>query len=219
MIKRNVKLSTALVLLIVGAASFYACQKETSTVDDILNNLTKEAEFVSRIHEKLCVHVDVFRDENNNVHIMTKETDNTPEVRMNIIIPNTLNVNYQTAKNGDEEVFIELPDDAIHWLVPLDGNEPIKIEPDASDAKQSIGGGLTGSCSCTQGKPNCWVDLTCPAPVTHTDAYGTYLSCPAPTGCCQNCNLKASNAKNTLSMGSSYIVQSNTITINGIVYE
>jgi hypothetical protein len=216
--KINLKLFTALlaVVLVAGASIFYACKKEKDNNSD--KNLTKEAEFIARIHEKLCVQVDVFRDEHNNVHIMTKETDNAPEVRTGIIIPNTMNIKPQNAKNKEEDVGIEIPNDAIHWVVPLDGNDPEKV-PSGGGSTQ-----LKGTCNCTEGS-GCWdKPLSCPPPKTKTDQYGTWLYCPSPSAtlsCCNICELKlvSVGAANYVAMGSILIVQSNTITVNGITYE
>ena len=210
---KKIKLITAIlaVVLVASGIIFYACKKEKDNNSD--KNLKKEAEFVARIHEKLCVQVDVFRDGHDNVHIMTKETDNDPEVKTGIIIPNAINIQPQNAKNEEEEVIVEIPDDAIYWVVPLDGNEPENFK---------TGGTLTGSCTCQQGRPNCFnMGLSCPSPVERKDKYGTYLHCPSPNAsnsCCQTCVIQNSTPKSVI-MGSTYIVQSNTITVNGITYE
>jgi hypothetical protein len=204
--KINFKLLTALlaVVLVAGVGIFYACKKE--------ENLKKEAEFVAKINKETCVHVTIYRDKENNAHFVTKKTANDPNVPTGIIIPNEINTTPLNAKNGEEEIIIELSDDAIHWLVPLDGNEPEK----ASD-KPKV------SCSCKEGKPNCFENLHCHAQ-ERQDKYGKYVVCVPSVGCCKTCESKLSVAGSTstgytLIMGSIYIVQSNTITVNGITYE
>lgn len=205
--KINQKILIALlaVVLVAGASIFYACKKEKGNNSD--KNLNKETEFVARIHEKLCVQVDVFRDEHNNVHIMTKETDNDPKVTMGIIIPNAINIKHQNAKNGEENAIIEIPDDAIHWFVSLDGNEPVKVPS----------GGIKIYCTCTEGKPNCFeTGLTCPPPVISGSGFNTVISCPHSQSCCKTCTQKTGN---TVVVGSTYLVRSDAITVNGITYE
>ncbi|MCL2435598.1 MAG: hypothetical protein FWD09_05615 [Lentimicrobiaceae bacterium] len=220
--KLNVKLFTALlaVALVASASIFYACKKENDNNSD--KSLKKEAEFVARIHENLCVQVDVFRDEHNNVHIMTKETDNDPEIITGMIIPNAINIKPQNAKNEEEEVFIEIPNDAIHWLVLLDGNEPEKVPTGGTGPYMKV------FCGCSKGKPNCFhTGLNCKKPVESGSGFNYRIYCPAPDAysCCQTCVLKYSISAETggsgtsMAMGSIYIVQSNTITINGITYE
>jgi hypothetical protein len=216
MTKFNIKSVTAIlaVVLVAGGIIFYACKKEKDNNSE--KNLKKEAEFVARIHEKLCVQVDVFRDEHHNVHIMTTETDNDPKVRTGMIIPNVINIKPQNAKNEEEEVIIEIPNDAIHWFVQLDGNEPQKVPPGGSPF-------MTAFCGCEKGKPNCFhVGLYCDPPQKKKDQYGTWLYCPTPPeSCCQTCILKygVGAAANSVAMGSIYIVQSDIITVNGITYE
>ena len=212
------------VVLVAGVTIFYACTKENDVVNDAVNNLKKEAQFVAKIHEKMCVQVDVFRDEENNVHITTQKVATDPTIPIGIIVPDALKIEPQQAKN-DDGIMIEIPNDAIYWLVPLDGNEPVKFEPVVSDAKVS-NGDLKASCTCTQGKTNCLhLGLTCPPPMTYSDKYGTWYTCPAPNGnvsCCQTCVLKYSvglSSASSLIMTSSYIVQSNSITVNGLFYQ
>jgi len=207
MTKLNLKLLIAIlaVALVAGAGIFYACNKEPE------KNLKKEAEFVAKINKETCVQVTIYRDAKNNAHFVTKKTANDSNIPIGIILPDELNIKPQNTKNG-EGVIIEIPDDAIYWFVPLDGNEPEKVPP----------GHQTVTCTCTLGKPNCFENLNCKAKEVK-DKYGTYILC-ITEGCCKSCGYLNSISCSTstsysLRMGSSYIVQSNTVTVNGITYE
>jgi len=207
------------VIFVAGVGIFYACKKDVSAKE-----LTKEAKFVAKINKETCVLVTIYRDEKNNAHFVTKNTANDPNLPMGIIISNALKINSQKTRNGEEEDFIELSNDAIYWVVPLDGNEPEKIDPDLVES-----GGAFGrvSCTCAQGKTGCYnTGLSCPAPVKMQTSVGVFYRCPSPgsDSCCKTCNLTtligAGGSTPLFSViGSSYIVQSNTITVNGITYE
>ena len=147
--KRNIKLFTAIfaVLLVAGASIFYACEKDNN-VSNIDNNLTKEVSFVAKNYGETCVQVDVLRDENGNAHFVIKDVANDPEVAVSCIIPEALNIPTQKTKNG-EGVVSEIPNDAIYWLVPLDGHDPIKFEP-TKDAKTASTGTVERKCHCTE---------------------------------------------------------------------
>jgi hypothetical protein len=163
--KLNLKLSAALltvVLLATAAYIFYACKKDGNSNSD--KNLKKETEFVAKIHEKMCVQVNVFRDENDNVHITTKEVGIDPTKSIAVIVPEALSMESQLSKN-DESIVIEIPNDAVYWLVPLDGNEPVKFEP-VNDTKSASGssGSITVYCVCTQDRQDCTSGSKCQPP-------------------------------------------------------
>ena len=223
---KKIKLIAVLlaVVLAAGMGIFSACTKDNQ---NMVNNLTKETGFVARINKSMCVQVDISRDKNNNVHIITERVADDPELPTMAIIAETLKLAPQQSKDN-ECIEIEIPNDAIYWLVPLDGNEPIKFEPVVSDAKSGFGAVVTYSCTCTEGKPNCLYNIYCPAPVKKESPYGSYLVClPGSESCCKTCNLitsvplgggPASIAESFIT-GSSYIVKSDTIVVNGVTYE
>jgi len=224
--KLSLKLATALlaVVLVASVSIFYACEKKEKD-NNSEGNLKKEAEFVAKIHEEMWVQVNVYRDENNNAHITTKEVAADPEIPIGIIIPEALNIEPSQAKNDDGDIMIEIPNDAIYWVVPLDGNEPIKFEP-VNGAKDKPGGNLKVSCKCTKIKNDCTGESSCGAP--YISPNGKLVSClDALQGCCQICAISTSASGGSIGggsyssviPGSSYLVQSNTITINGTTYE
>jgi len=220
--KINLKLLTAIlaVTLIAGVSIFYACKKGEDNNSE--TKLKKETEFVARINKETCVQVIVYRDEKHNVHLTTTKVSNDLDIPIGVILSETLNTEPQNAKDDEESIVIEIPNDAIYWLVPLDGNEPIKFEPINNGAKDVPGGSVKVSCTCSQGKPNCFnTGLNCPMPEKRQDKYGIYYHCPSPdanTSCCQTCIIKSLYGSAVV-MGSSYIVQSDNVTINGIIYE
>ena len=216
---KNLKLFAAAlaVVLIAGVCIFYACTKDKN----ILTNLTPEAEFAAKIHKDMCVQVNVYRDKNNDVHITTTQIETDPEMSCGFIIPKTLNIEPQQTKE-DDGIVIEIPDDAIYWLVPLDGNEPIKFEL-VKGAKVGANT-VTAKCTCCLRRQNCTGALTCRDPRVRQGPNGTIIiDClPTASGCCADCNvvLKAgADSKGGFLLGSSYLVQSNSITMNGITYQ
>jgi len=115
--KRNIKLfATLLAIAIVVAAAgiFYACTKD----NNVVNNLTKEAEFIARIFDGTCVQVDVFRDENGNAQFVTKNVDKDAKATTGFLISDALHIEPLQTKDNAETVF-EIPNDAIYWLVPF----------------------------------------------------------------------------------------------------
>ena len=215
--KKNLKLFTALVavVLVAGASIFYACEKENQE-GAIDNNLKKEASFVAKNYDDMCVQVDIFRDEDGNAHFAIKDVASDPEVAVRCIIPETLNIPTRKTKNG-ESVVSEIPNDAIYWLVPLDGHDPIKFVP-SKDAKAAASSYVYYNCECDEayGYPansHCEVEKE----------LGKAVRCKNKTGGkCIKCRMitkGTSSYSDFILVGSSYLVQSNTITIGQYMYE
>jgi hypothetical protein len=217
---RNLKLFTTLsvvALMVTGVCIFYACKKDGKE-NNSDKKLKKEAEFVAKNYEETCVQVEVFRDENDNAHFVTKMVANDPNEPISIIVSDALNLAYQQTK-AEGELVIEIPNDAIYWLVPFDGYEPFKFAPiDDNGAKNSVGGGSSGtvsySCICWEGSLR---DRDCKV---KTDDKGKKY-CQPEGGClkCQPSNPAKTASDTTYFPGSTYLIKSNSITLNGITYE
>ncbi|MCL2312062.1 MAG: hypothetical protein FWC41_06185 [Firmicutes bacterium] len=215
--KLNIKLLTALlaVAIVAGVCIFYACKKEET--------LTKETEFVAKNYDGSCVQVNVLRDKNNNAHFITKSIKEDPKITLGLIISSTLKLEPRKAKN-EEELVINIPNDAIYWFVPLDGTLPIKFEPIKNGAKADQGsssGSSSITCTCMEWLVNCTGGERCEKRY-YSD--GKWRCAPASNSCCTHCqtNIVArvySDSSEHILVGSVYLIQSDTITIDGITYE
>ena len=218
--KRNIKLFTAIlaVLLVAGATIFYACDKDNS-VSNIDNNLTKEASFVAKNYDDMCVQVTIYRDEDGNAHFATKDIANDPEVAVRCIVPDVLNIVSQKRKS-DGKLVMEIPTNGTYWLVPLDGHEPVKFEP-AKDAKLLSTGTITYYCTCNEGNGGV-KDSDCK--VEKTQSKVECVVKPEATICTKchlhtTCSVMSGSLSTVTLVGSSYLVQSNFISVNGLRYE
>ena len=206
------------VVLVAGVSIFYACTKENNVVNDAVKNLKKEAEFVARNLDGTCAQVTVFRDENDNARFVTKQVANDPEAIVSFMISDAMKLEPQQSKNDDELVFM-IPNDAIYWLVPIEGYEPVKFEP-VKDTKTVYGPSSTSiSCSCWE-CTGCAVLNDSHCEKKQTDKGWTCE--PKAGGNCVDCRTRviSTNATATavVMVGSFYLVQSNSITLNGITY-
>jgi hypothetical protein len=221
------------VILIASAVVFYSCEKEEKDTNSE-KNLQTETEFVAKIDREMCVNVQVFRDENGNVQIATQNTTNVPELAMGVIVPKTVKVtSLPTKDNSGTE--IEIPNDAIYWLVPLDGNEPVKFEP---NEEKAVGRNIIAiDCICKECQNlaeaglQAKYDYQC-TPVAHDTQGGIVITCDKTSTDlgCKTCTIKQiiiakdndtpkSDENLIYLIGSCYLVNSNSITINGITYE
>jgi hypothetical protein len=213
--KRNLKLFTAIiaVALVAGGIIFYACKKE--------ENLTKEASFVAKNYDGSCVQVDIFRDEHNNARFVTKNVDKDTNLSVFFIVSDALDIAPYRTKDDASYVFCT-PNDAIYWLVPLDGNEPIKFESLTEGAKVPQGNCASVTCTgCDEWTTNCSGNQKCNKVHYSTGKCGCEPatgSCCTRWGCQYQVKVETSEGIVTL-VGSTYLIQSNTITINGITYE
>jgi hypothetical protein len=213
--KVNFKLFTALlaVLLVAGGIVFYACNK-----DD--NNAKKETAFVAKNYGGACVQVTIFRDKNNNAQFVIKNVPTDTDAVQAFRVSATLNIEPLKTKDDGALVY-EIPNDAIYWLVPLDDNEPVKFEP-VNGAKTQGGGSSSVMLTC-----NCW---EWPSDASNKDTKceskkqpdGSEKCVPATGSRCSWCPTFINANKGsteTILAGSAYLIQSNTVTINGITYE
>jgi len=215
---KKIKFLTALlaVAIIAGVGIFYACKKEKDNNSEI--KLKKETEFVAKNYDGSCVQVNVLRDKNNNAQFLIKNVTADSEITLGLLLSNALGLEARHAKN-DEELVIDIPNDAIYWLVPLDGNKPIKFEPVINGA---TGGGSTSiRCSCEEWLVDCNKGNICEKRY-YSD--GKWRCAPSSSSCCTDCRTHTvarvySNSSEFILVGSSYLIQSNTITIDGVTYE
>ena len=219
MTKRNIKLFSVLltVILVTSMSIFYACKKDEKDSDSEKKS-TKEADFIAKNHDETCVHVGVFRDENNNAQFFIKEVANDPTIKIGLIIPDALNIKLQQTRDAVSLVY-EIPNDGIYWLVPFDGNKPVKFEPiKGNGEKNVVGGGNYAKISC-----DCWewiVDGTpysCKLKGTDCESGGSCTWCRKFT----SAMIVSLNGDSTTTVfaGSTYIVKSESIEINGTIYE
>jgi hypothetical protein len=218
---KKIKLYTVLltVALIAGVTMFYACKKEENNNSE--KKLTKEASFVAKNYDETCVQVDVFRDENNNVQFVTKNVANDPKIAIGIKVSDVLNLEPLQTKD-DEGLVIGIPNDAIYWLVPFDGSEPVKFEP-IDNAKTDLGNSGTTKlkCDCWESSCNNFTSRDCEV---KTDKDGKQYCAPKANSCCYWC-VATTTAKNfsseieTVFVGTTYLVKSEIIEINGKIYE
>jgi len=210
--KLNLKLFTALlaVALVASMSIFYACEKEEK--DNNSKNSKVEAKFVAKNYDGSCVQVTVFRDGNGNAQFVIEDVAADLEIAIGFTICATLDLEPRQAKNGESFV-TEIPNDAIYWVVPLDGNEPLKIEPIITKAAVGIGIAATSTLKC-----DCY----------EWDGGGTGKCKPENGVCkrldrCTRCraynSVHFSTGEETTFVGSTYLVKSDVITINGILYE
>ena len=212
--------------LVAGVAIFYACTKDKEeTVNNIADNLKKEGQFVVKNYDGSCVQVDVFRDEDNNAQFVTKEVPSDPNVGIVSIIPISLSLKLksQQSKDGGGVVY-EIPNDAIYWLVPLDGNKPVKFEP-SKDAKTSNVSTYSDLCRCDWCEDCASLsdyDKSCETQVpVNGDPNHLTRGCKTEAGKCKKCAKKCTATTataTTVFVGSCYLVQSTTVTINSITY-
>jgi len=227
--KPNLKLLTVLfaVALIAGVTIFYACNKDEKDNNSV-KKLTQETEFVAKNYGDACVQVNIFRDENNNAQFVIKDLDHVSEVLTGIRISKMLNIESRKTKNAEEFV-IDIPNDAIYWLVPLDGNMPVKFEPINNIENAEVGGFVKVKCECSLKRPNCLGESVCRPPQYYKDKDGNLIVNCVPDialagNCCLTCkavieaDVTVSNTT-LIIVGSAYLIQSDTITINGITYE
>jgi len=203
---KKIKFFTALlaVALVACVTIFYACKKD----NEIVNNLNEETGFIAKNYDGTCVQVYVFRDENNNVKFVTKDVATDPNVGIRFIISDLLNIQPQQTRDTESEVY-EIPNDAIYWLVPFDGNEPVKFEP-IGNTKQGVGGSVTLKCDCYEsinGSFKC------------SPQQGICVKGNGCTLCRSYSSVSLCNSSEIIFLGTTYLVQSDSITIDGVTYE
>jgi len=215
--KRNLKLVTALlaVALIASVSIFYACTKEEKD-NNSDKSPKKEAEFVARNYDETCVKVEVFRDENNNAQFVITDVANDPKA-VGFKVSDMLNIK-SMQKNDDEILVIEIPGDAIYWLVPLDGNEPVKFEPLNNAKNIGSSGSVTVKCDCSE-----WVMNSQSNKCEKEYTQNGYICKPIKNGSCLKCNVVkcvvVGGSSEFTIVGGTYLIQSDIITIDGITYE
>ncbi len=214
--KENLKLFTALfilvVTLIVGGSIFYACNKEEKN-DSSEKALTKETEFVAKNYDGTCVQVNVYRDKNNNAQLVTKDVANDTNAAVSLRLSKAVKIDSPQQKD-EGTLVIEIPNDAIYWLVPLDGHDPFKFEP-VNNAKTGSGGSVKIHCTCEEG--TVLLNSLCKPELTPSG-----WQCLSRDSRCTKCRTHTSGVTSiseTTFVGSTYLVKSDSIVINGITYE
>lgn len=216
--KNNIKLITALLIvsLISLACIFYACNKE-QIIKNSDETLKKETSFIVTNKDDALIQVDVFKDKNNNFHFMTKNALAVKDDGFSIIVSEDINFKPLQSKNGDT-IVINIPDDAIYWVVLFGNEPPMKFEPLNNNKASS--GTVTVYCTCREGTT--LKDSDCELRTLTT---GVKECQPKSSACCcTSCNTiratyRSSTNSTTIIEGDLYLVKSNTITINGITYE
>jgi hypothetical protein len=218
---RNLKLFTTLsvvALIVTGVCIFYACKKDEKE-NNSDKKLKKEAEFIAKNYEETCMQVEVFRDENGNAHFVSKMVANDPNEPISLMVSDRLNLAFQQTKE-EGEFAIEIPNDAIYWLVPFDGYEPFKFAPIDNGTKNSVGGGSSGTvqidCVCMQGYD--LRDRDCKIETNKTTGKSVCVAKGNCTECNTICMVRTASGT-TYFTGSTYLIKSNSITLNGITYE
>ncbi|PKP20766.1 MAG: hypothetical protein CVU04_03180 [Bacteroidetes bacterium HGW-Bacteroidetes-20] len=214
--KINIKLVSVIIVisLFTVITFFYACNKDQN--NNITSNPKAEIEFFAKKQDGTCLKVEVYRDKKNNAQISTKVDENKENIDFGLYIPESLNIKPEQSKDNDSLVII-IPSDAIYWLVPIDNQTPIKFDPINSTKVSSGSGTVRPQCECWEGttlNDNCcearWTDL------------GYICSKKNDTCGCTNCRIKVTARSGTIEttiFGSCYLIKSNTITVNGVIYE
>ena len=213
--KINIKLVSAIILisLFTVITFFYACNKTEN--NDITSNQENKTDFFAKNLDGTCLKVEIYRDKKNNAQIVTKVVENKANIDLGLYIPKNLNIKPEQSKDNDSLVII-IPSDAIYWLVPIDNQTPIKFDPINSTKVSSGSGTVRPQCECWEGttlNDNCcegrWTNLG--------------YRCLIKDGCgCTNCRIKVTARSGTIEttiFGSCYLIKSNTITVNGVIYE
>lgn len=97
---------------------------------------------------------------------------------------------------------------------------PVKFEP-VNNTKAQVGGPtITVTCICNMTVPNCSGDKKCEPPYTKTDKNRvmTIYCVPELTSCCAACEAKVGSSTGAIIPGSSYLVRSESVTVNDITY-
>ncbi len=118
----------------------------------------------------------------------------------------------------DGKYTLEIPSDGVYWLVPLDGNKPVKFEP-VNDEKARPGdsGRVDVICTCWEWLSEC-DSKKCKEEINPKDGK---KECQ-PKDCCKNCKASTGAITGSVEMtflGSTYLIKSNTITVNEITYK
>ena len=210
--------------LVAGVTIFYACTKDKNNIAD---NLKKETGFVARINKNMCVQVDVFRDEDNNVCIVTKDVANETKLKKNLVMAQDVKLKPAQSKDDGGIVF-EIPNDAIYWLVPLDGSEPIKFEPvKDTKATSSISGSLEVKCKCIYIKGGCTGSIKCKRPYwREIPGANPAVVCDPEGECCDDCDVEivgpplttTTTITQAFTATSCFLVQSPVVTVNSVLY-
>lgn len=204
-----------MVAIIAGASIFYACNKDQNG-DNLENKLKQEDEFIAMKNDGTLMQIDVFRDKNSNAHFVTKNVTNKKDDGLCLIISEELILKPRLTKNEDT-IVIDIPNDAVYWLVPIANQEPIKFAP-TNNAKESGSGTITIYCTCSEG-------TTLSNSCCYLDGFGSAIKECKPKnstcGCdiCRTNRVVFRNNTYTLIEEDSYLVKSNSVTVNGITYE
>lgn len=217
--KNNIKLITAILIvaLISLASIFYACNKD-QIINNSEENLKKETGFIATNKDGALIQVDVFKDKNNNFHFMTKNALAIKDDGFSVIVSNDIDFKPLQFKNGDT-IVVNIPDDGIYWLVLFGNEAPLKFEP-VNNGKESSGSSGTVRIYCTCYEGTSLSNSCCEVHLLNT---GVKACQPKNTTCgctiCQTNQTVTKGTTTTIIDGTSYLVKSNTITINGIIYE
>ena len=151
---------------------------------------------------------------------MTKETDNYPNIELCFRVSDVLNIEPLQPKNEDDFIIV-IPNDAIYWLIPLDGHDPVKFKPIENSKASGSGGSVTVTCDCWESTCNKFGSGPCEKRYYSDNT----IKCAPKTGeCCTWCKTITTatterDATPIIIVGSSYLIQSDIITIDGITYE
>lgn len=215
--KINIKIISIIVIAVLTAVGsiFYACTKEQKS-NPFDRTLKKELDFHAKITDGTCLNVIVYRDKDNNVQINTKKISPKSNIDLGLFIPVELNIKPEQTKDDDSVVII-IPSDAIYWLVPLDNQTPIKFDPINSTKESSGSGYVRPECECFEGTT---LSNSCCELRWIGDGY--MCSKKNETCGCTRCRIKVTARSGTIEttiFGSCYLIKSNTITLNGVIYE
>lgn len=214
--KINIKLVSAIIVISVLTVItfFYACNKTEN--NDITSNQENKTDFFAKNLDGTCLKVEIYRDKKNNAQIVTKVVENKANIDLGLYIPKNLNIKPEQSKDNDSVVII-IPSDAIYWLVPLDNQTPIKFDPINSTKESSGSGYVRPECECFEGTS--LSNSCCEAKMTDKG----YMCFKKNDTCgCTTCKIKVTARSGTIEttiFGSCYLIKSNSITVNGVIYE
>lgn len=219
--KINIKLVSAIIVISVLTVLtfFYACNKAEN--NDITSTHENIPDFFAKNLDGTCLKVEIYRDKKNNAQIVTKVVENKANIGLGLYIPENLNIKPEQTKDNDSLVII-IPSDAIYWLVPLDNQIPIKFDPNNSTKESSGSGSVSITCYCFEGTT--LSNSCCEKRYIQGSSGNYYWGCqPKNNTCgCHICHhyVNARSGTNEYTLyGSSYLIKSNSITVNGIIYE
>jgi hypothetical protein len=208
------------IAVITAISIFYGCENDQSNnIQD--KSLQMESHFITKNGDGTFVDVFISKTDNQNTNFVINNCDPLPDKGVGIYFSDENVILKQT--ENDTSLLIELMKDSTCWIIPLDGRTPLKIDP-SSNLKLSNGGSVEIICICFECTDGGFKNSCCEKTWYQESNGNRYVKCePKPDPCkCTQCRTHtvARNGNNSYNYNCSlYIIQSKSITVNGVKYE